>query len=81
MVTLQRNSKGMQPFSAKEWLKFIVIDILGQMLATKRENLFMLVISNEFSKLVKIILSTIISVGAVAKGVPDNWVLVYEPPK
>lgn len=52
-VALRWNSKGMQLFPASVPLEFGAIDILGQLLNTKQENRFLLVITNRFSPIVK----------------------------
>lgn len=67
----------MQLFPATAPLELVEIDILGQVLTIKRENLFLLKIADRFSTLVKTVFFTNILAGTMAKTVVNNWVVVY----
>lgn len=70
----------MQLFPAAAPLKFIAIDILGQLLNTNLGNIFLLVITTRFPKLVKTVPIPNISAGAISETV-DHQALEYGLPK
>lgn len=71
----------MRLFPATALLVFVAIDILGQLITTKRGIRFLLVITNRLSELVKTVPLKNTTAGAIAKAFVDNRVLVCGPPK
>lgn len=62
----------MQLIPARAPLTLVAIDILGQVLITKREIRFMIEITDWFSELVKTVPLTNLSAGIIAK---DLWTI------
>ena len=50
---VEKNTKEMKLFTPKAPLEFVAIDILGELITTKRGNRYILVISDRYSKLVQ----------------------------
>lgn len=67
-------------FPPKAPLEFISIDILGELIKTKRNNRYLLVITDRFSKLVRTVRLKKITAAAVAIAFVNHWVFVYGPP-
>ena len=54
-VTLRQHSKELKLFPAKAPLESVSIDILGELVTTKRKNRYLLVICDRYTKLVRTI--------------------------
>ena len=79
-VTLRSNSKKMKLFPAKAPLESVSIDLLGELITTKRKNRYLLVICDRFTKLVRTVPLTSISSAKVAAAFIKHWIFVYGPP-
>ncbi|CDF35613.1 unnamed protein product [Chondrus crispus] len=79
-VKLRRNTKQMKLFTPKAPLEFVAIDILGELITTKRGNRYILVISDRYSKLVRTVPLKKISAAHIAQAFVHHWVFVYGPP-
>ena len=79
-VKLRKNTKEMKLFTLKAPLEFVAIDILGDLITTKRGNRYILVISEGYSKLVRTIPLKKISAAHIAHAFVHHWVFVYGPP-
>ncbi|CDF32470.1 unnamed protein product [Chondrus crispus] len=79
-VKLRRNTKEMKLFTPKAPLEFVAIDILGELIITKRGNRYILVISDRYSKLVRTVPLKKISAAHIAQVFVHHWVFVYGPP-
>jgi hypothetical protein len=71
----------MQLFTAHEPLEFVAIDILGPFPKRANVNLFLLVISDCFSKITRTIPMRTTTALAVAKSFCTHWVFSYGPPR
>ena len=79
-ILLRKNATQMTLFPAQSPLEFVSIDILGELIATKRGHRFILVITDRFSKLVRTVPLKKITAVAVAQAFVTHWVFVYGPP-
>ena len=79
-VTPRKNSKHMHLFPAEAPLKFVTIDLLGELITTSQRNRFLLVIKERFSKLVRTVPLKRITAVVIARDFVRHWVLVYGPP-
>ncbi|CDF38512.1 unnamed protein product [Chondrus crispus] len=79
-VKLRRNTNEMKLFTPKAPLEFVAIDILGELITTKRGNRYILVISDRYSKLVRTVPLKKISVAHIAQAFVHHWVFLYGPP-
>ena len=79
-VKLRKRAKFMRLFPAKEPLEFVSIDLLGELIRTRRGNRFLLVIVDRFSKLVRTVPMKRITAIEAAKAFGHHWVLVYGQP-
>ena len=70
----------MRLFPAKAPLEFVSIDLLGELIRTKRGNWYLLVIVDRFSKLVRTVPMKRITAIEVAKAFVNRWVFVYGQP-
>lgn len=66
---------------ANQSLESVVIDLLGRWLKRKAGNLFMLVMTNRFTKLPKVVPLKRKTGLNVAKGFALHWVFKYAAPK
>ena len=79
-VKLRKNTKEMKLFTPKAPLEFVAIDILGELITTKRGNRYILVISDRYSKLVRTIPLKKMTAANIAQAFVHHWVFVYGPP-
>ncbi|CDF38075.1 unnamed protein product [Chondrus crispus] len=79
-VKFRKNTKEMKLFTPKAPLEFVAIDILGELITTKRGNRYILVISDRYSKLVRTVPLKKISAAHIAQAFVHHWVFVYGPP-
>ena len=79
-IQLRKNSKRMRLFPARRPLEEVSIDILGELIRTKRGNQYLLVITDRYSKLVRTVPLKRITAFSIAKAFVDHWVYVYGPP-
>ena len=79
-VKLRRNKKQMKLFTPEAPLEFVAIDIFSELITTKRENRYILVISDRYSKLVRTVPLKNISAANIAQAFVHHWVFVYGPP-
>ena len=79
-IRLRRNSKRMTLFPAKAPLEFISIDIMGELIRSKRDNFPPLVITERFSQLVRTIAMKTIRAKTIAKAFVEHWIFVYGTP-
>ena len=70
----------MKLFTPKALLEFVAIDILGELITTKRGHRYILVISDRYSKLVRTVPLKNITAAHIAQAFVHNWVFVYGPP-
>jgi hypothetical protein len=68
-------------FPATEPLEFVSLDILGPLPKTEHGNIFLLVITDRFSKLTRTVPLRTISAFVVAKAFSEHLVFVYGPPR
>lgn len=61
-------------------LKFMAINNLNQLLIIKRRSWFLILVTDQFSKLVETIPSLKISATTTVKIFVENWTMVYNPP-
>ena len=78
-IKLRKNRKMMTLFPAISPLVCVSIDILGDLMRTKRKNRYLLVITHRFTKLVRTVPMKKISSTEVAKELVHHWVFVYGP--
>lgn len=69
----------MKVFPALAPLTFVAIDILGELVTTSRENKYLLVISDRFSKLIRTVPLRTITAEAVPKAFDTHRATVYGP--
>ena len=79
-VKLRKNTKEMKLFTPKAPLAFVAIDILGELITTKRGNRYIVVISDRYSKLVRTVPLKKITAAHMAQAFVHHWVFVYGPP-
>ena len=74
---LRKRADFMRLFPAKAPLEFISINLLGELIRTKRGNKHLFVIVDRFSKLVRTVPMKRITAIEVAKAFVHHWVFVY----
>ena len=79
-VTLKRHTSFLKLFPAKRPGEHVAIDILGPLPKTRNGFIYLLVITDRFSKLTKVIPLRSISSYVVAKAFCDEWVFNYGQP-
>ncbi|CDF36773.1 unnamed protein product [Chondrus crispus] len=79
-VKLRRNTKEMKLFTPNAPLEFVAIDILEELITTKRGNGYILVISDRYSKLVRTVPLKKITAVHIAQAFVHLWVFIYGPP-
>ena len=79
-IKLRLKTKKMRLFPAKSPLESVSIDILGDLIRTPRNNRFLLVITDRFSKLVRTVPLKRITAASVAKAFIQHWVFAYGSP-
>lgn len=80
-LRLIKKSSPMQLFPATKPLENVAIDILGPLPKSKRGYLFILVITDRFTKLTQIVPLRRITAYDVAVAFTEHWVFKYGPPK
>lgn len=75
-----RTQKNLKLFTSTAPLGYVTIDILGALIATKRGNRYLLVISDTYSKLVCTVPLKRINAAQVAHAFIYHWAFVYGPP-
>lgn len=76
-VKLRSHQSKLKIFPAKQPLESVANDILGPLHRTKQEHRFVLVMTDRFSKLVKVTALRNITVLTVAKGFLEHWIFCY----
>lgn len=76
-VELRNKCKEIKLFTPKVPSEFATIDILGDIITTKRRNCYILVICDRNSKLVRTVPLKNISVAHISQALLTNWVFVY----
>ena len=76
-VKLRKNTKEMKLFTPNALLEFVAIDILGEIISTKRGIRYILVISDRYSKLVRTVPLKKITAAHIAHAFVHHWVFVY----
>ena len=76
-VKLRKNTKEMKLFTPKAPLEFVAIDILGELITTKRGHRYILVISDRYSKLIRTVPLKKITAAHIAQAFVPHWVFVY----
>lgn len=79
-VRLRKNAKQMALYHAKAPLLFVAIDIMGPLLTTKRGNEFLLVSTEMFVKLVRMVPLRSITAFLVAHRFLTHRIFAYSPP-
>ena len=79
-IKLRKNRKKMTIFTAISPLECVSIDILGELIRSKRKNRDLLVITDRFTKRVRTVPMKKISSTGVAKAFVHHWVFVHGPP-
>ena len=79
-VKLRKNTKEMKLFTPKAPLEFVAIDILGELITTKRGHRYILVVSDRYSKLVRTVPLQKFTAAHIAQAFVQHWVFVYGPP-
>ena len=79
-VKLKKNTKKMKLLPPNAPLEFVAIDILGELITTRRGNRYILVISDRYSKLVRTLPLQKITAAHIAQAFVHHWVFVYGPP-
>ena len=69
-----------QTFPATKPLVSFCIDILGQLTKSKRKYIFLLVITDRFTKLTRVVPLRKITACNVAVAFVEHWVFSYVPP-
>ena len=79
-IKLRKNVGELTLFPANAPLESVCIDILGELVRTKRGNRYLLVVVDRFTKLVRTIPLKGISAGEVARAFVTHWVFSYGTP-
>ena len=79
-IKLRKHSSTLKLFPAKAPLEFIAIDLLGELIKTPRGNRYLLVMTDRYSKLTRVVPLRNIKSDTVAKAFVNHWVLAYGPP-
>lgn len=79
-VLLKNIRKKMQLFHVVAPLELIAIELLGELIQTKRGNRFLLLIADKFSNLTRKTLMKSITVQSVVKVFINHWVMAYGRP-
>ena len=79
-IKLRLRTNKLKLFPAKAPLESTSIDILGELVRTPRNNRYLLVITDRFSKLVRTVPLKRITAAIVARAFTKHWVLVYGLP-
>ena len=79
-VKLRKNTKEMKLFTPNAPLGVFAIDIPGELVTTKRDNRYILVISDRYSKLVRTVPLEKITAAHIAPAFVHHWLLIYGPP-
>ncbi|CAN8062284.1 unnamed protein product [Agarophyton chilense] len=80
-VRLYRKRKSMTLFQAKAPLQYVSIDILGELIRSRRGYRYLLVITDRFSKLVRTVPLKRITAAVITQAFIKLWVFIYGPPK
>ena len=78
-IALRKRAKFVGLFPATTPLEFVSIDILGELIRTRRGNKFLLVITDRFSKLIRTVPLKRITAMEIARAFTHHWVFVYGP--
>ena len=79
-IKLRRNVEELQLFPATAPLESVSIDILGEFIRTRKGNVYLLVITDQFTKMVKKIPLKTESAAEVARQFVNHWGFNYGPP-
>ena len=79
-IGLHKRAKFVRLFPATTPLEFVSIDILGELIRTRRGNKFLPVITDRFSKLVRTVPLKRITAMEISRAFTHHWVFVYGPP-
>lgn len=78
-IELWKRKRSLKLFPTKEHLKYVSIDILNELIRTKRGYKYLLVITDCFSKLTRTVLLKRILAAVNAHAFIQEWVYVYGP--
>ena len=79
-IALRKRAIFVRLFPATIPLEFVSIDILDELIRTRRGNKFLLVINDRFSKLLRTIPLRLITAMEIARAFTHHWVFVYGSP-
>ena len=80
-VSLRKHTKALVLFPANAPLESVAMDLLGPFLKTRRGNTHILVITDRYSKLTRIVALSKTDAYAVAEAFVSHWVFTYGPPR
>jgi Integrase zinc binding domain/Integrase core domain len=80
-VNERKRTSFLKLFPASSPLDYVSMDILGPLPKTKHGNLFLLVITDRFSKLMRTVPLWTITALSVAKAFCEAWLFSYGPPR
>ena len=78
MIYVRQDRNFLKLFPAKAPPEFVAIDILGELIRTPRGNYYKLLISDQFSKLVRTVPLKKVAASEVAKAFVHHWVFPYD---
>jgi len=79
-LALRRHTTPLTQFPATAPLSELSVDIFGPILASKKGNRFILVITDRFAKLTKCVVLRRITAMSVTSSIINAWVSAYGPP-
>ena len=80
-LNLRKRTNSLKLFPATKPLASLCIDILGPLTKSKKGNVFLLVITDRFKKLTRVVLLRKITAYNVAVALVENWIFTYGPPE
>ena len=79
-IKLRKNVSTLQLFPATAPLEALAIDIMGELVRTARENRYLLVITDRFTKLTKTVPLKGVSAAEISRAFVNEWIYNYGPP-
>ena len=80
-IKLRKHASALKLFPAKAPLDQIAIDILGELIQTPRGNKYLLVMTDRYTKLTKVVALRGITAEIVAEAFVKHWILNYGAPQ
>ena len=80
-IKLRQNCNELQLFPAIAPLESVALDIFGELIKTARGNQYLLVISDRFTKLTKVVPLKTVQATEIAQAFTHEWVTHYGPPR